>query len=76
MTVIASQLGSASRPRSSSHLLERLVSILDTVALVLLPSIAALLLSAALVGHGEISTQSVVKVLNAMAQTTTAIAAP
>jgi hypothetical protein len=77
MAVIASQFRSASRPISFAHGTKKLFSSLDDVALVLLPSILALLLSAASVGHGEISFQSLLKVLNAMGEINTwTIAAP
>ncbi len=40
----------------------------DSVSAVLLPSLIALMISAAVVGHGHISGESVAKVLNTMAQ--------
>jgi hypothetical protein len=77
MALTASQLHSASHPKTSAKVLEVLGSILDSVSLVLFPSLLALLISAVLVGHGEISSKSILDVLNMMAQTTaTMITAP
>jgi hypothetical protein len=77
MASTASRLNSASHPKTSATFLEVLGPIFDSVSLVLLPSLLALLISAAFVGHGEISSKSILDVLNMMAQmTTTTIAAP
>ncbi len=77
MASTASQLSSAAHPKPSARFVKVLAPICDSVALVLLPPLLALLISAAFMGHGEISAKSILEVLNTMAQAaTTTIAAP
>jgi hypothetical protein len=67
MTSTAHHLASAAHPNFSARRFGHMSPLFDCVALALLPSLIALLVSAAFIGHGHISSESLISVLNSMA---------
>ncbi len=67
MLTTTSSIASASRPNVFQRLMA-LSPVFDGVSLVILPSLVALLVSAAIIGHGHISAASILDVFDTMAK--------